>query len=92
MEGRSRVGSRGGGGGGGSRGGLEGLLSSHAVTKVGLWRLGVAWSRCVAVAVGLLGGHGYGHVGPRCEHELWRACNTDATKESKYQGFYFERF
>lgn len=45
---------------------------SHAVTKAGLWRLGVTWCSCVAVAVGLLGRHG--HVGPCCEHELGCAC------------------
>lgn len=50
---------------------------SHAVTEAGLWRLAVAWCCCVAVAVGLL--RRDGHVGPRCEHELGRACNTNVT-------------
>ena len=53
----------------------EGVVCSHAVTEVGLWRLGVAWCCCVAVAVGLLGRHS--HVGPCCEHELGCACNTN---------------
>lgn len=50
---------------------------SHAVTEAGLWRLAVARRRCVAVAVGLL--RRDGHVGPRCEHELGCACNTNGT-------------
>lgn len=50
-------------------------VCSHAVAEAGLLWLAVARRCWVAVAVGLLGGHG--HVGPRCEHELWRACNTD---------------
>lgn len=48
---------------------------SHAITKVGLWWLAVAWRCCVAVAIGLLGRHS--HVGACCEHELRGACNKN---------------
>ncbi len=60
----------------GGWGGAGVVGRSHAVTEAGLWRLAVAGCCCVAVAVGLLRGHG--HVGPCREHELGRACNTNS--------------
>lgn len=60
------------------RGGMG--CRSHAVTEAGLWRLAVAWCCCVAVAVRLLRRHG--HVGPRCEHELWCSYNTNIIGDS----------
>lgn len=57
--------------------GVQGLL--HAVAKTWLrYRLTVSCRRLVAVAVGLLRGHGY--AGARCQHQLRCACNTEAIK------------
>lgn len=58
-------------------GGGQGLL--HAVAKAWLrYRLTVSCRRLVAVAVGLLWGHGY--AGARCQHQLRCACNTEVIK------------